>query len=113
VGYGLIILFLGFRPQRWANSLWLLYGCMSLAIAGVNAVTVNSLGVNDPRYADLAAQVRSELSGSKVVATNSFHLLDLHSNIPSVPVTDYGDAAQYETFLWVTLPSFDPGASPV
>jgi hypothetical protein len=39
--------------------------------------------------------------------------LDLHANIASVPVTDYGDAPQYETFFWVTLPSFDPGASPV
>ncbi|SRR6266566_281982 len=113
VGYGLIILFLGFRPKRWANPIWLLYGFLSLAIAGVNATTVNSLGCNDPRYADLAVQVRSHYRASEIVATNSFHLLDLHANIPSVPLTDYGDTAQYETFLWITLPSFDPGASPV
>lgn len=113
VGYGLIVLFLGFRPRRWANPIWLLYGFISLAIACVNAVTVNSLGSNDPRYAELAAQVRPYHEGAKIVATNSFHLLDLHANIPSVPVTDYGNAAPYDSFLWVTLPSFDPGASPV
>jgi hypothetical protein len=113
-GYGLIILFLGFRPKRWANPIWLLYGFTSLAICAVNAMTVNSLGSNDPRYADLAAQVRAYYEDSKSVATNSFHLLDLHANIPSVRVTDYDDAAQYETFLWVTLPSFDPcSESPV
>jgi hypothetical protein len=113
VGYGLIILLLGFRPRRWADPIWLSYGFMSLAVGAVNAVTVNSLGSNDPRYADLAAQVRSYYEDSKIVATNSFHLLDLHANIPSVPVTDYANAAQYETFLWVTLPSFDPGSSSV
>ena len=113
VGYGLIILFLGFRPKRWANPIWLSYGVMSLAVGAVNATTVNSLGSNDPRYADLAAQVRSYYQDSRIVATNSFHLLDLHANIPSVQVSDYAGAAPYKTFLWVTLPSFDPGASPV
>lgn len=117
VGYGMIALLLGFRPRPWANSIWLTYGLASLVVGVVNALTVNSLGSADPRYAELAAQVRQYHAASgdvtKAIATNSFHILDLHANIPSVPVHDHQEAARHDRFLWVTLPSFDPGAAPV
>jgi hypothetical protein len=113
VGYGLVVLFLGFRPVKWARPFWLGYGAASFAIGIVNAMTVNSLGSMDPRYAELVTQFRPYYDGSKMIATNSFHLLDIHGNIPSVSITDYGDAEQYDAFLWVTLPSFDPGSTPV
>lgn len=107
VGYGLIMLMLGLRPKKWANGAWLLYGVSSLTTGVVNSRTVNSLGVNDPRYAELAIEFRAIYRGSGEVATNSFHILDLHANIPSVPVTDYSQLGSYRTFLWVTLPRFD------
>jgi hypothetical protein len=113
LGYGLIVLFLGFRPQRWANPIWLLYGFASLAVGVVNATTVNSLASMDPRYAALATQVREKYEGSKIIATNSFRLVDLHANIPSVPVSDYDEASKYQLFLWVTLPNYDPASSAV
>jgi len=113
VGYGLIVLFLGFRPARWANVFWLMYGGTSLIVGVVNALTVDSLGSMDPRYGHLVAEIAPYYKQDHVVATNSFHILDLHGNIPSVPVTDYREAQQYDTFLWVTFPSFDPGATPV
>jgi hypothetical protein len=113
LGYGVIVLFLGYRPKLWANAIWLLYGLLSLAVGIVNASTVNSLGANDPRYAALAARVRPYVAGAEVVATNSFHLLDLHANIPSVPVNSEAEAAAYDRYLWVTLDNFDPGASTI
>jgi hypothetical protein len=113
VGYGLLVLLAGLRPAKWANLSWLLYGVASLVTGLANAMLVNSLGSADPRYSYLAAEVKPYYQGTGPVATNSFHILDLYANIPSEPVTNWGEAAQYETFLWVTLPSFDPGASPV
>jgi len=85
----------------------LFYGAASLATAVVNARTVNSLGVNDPRYAALAAEFRAKYEGSSVVATNSFHILDLHADIPSVPISNYSELKPYQLFFWVTLPRYD------
>jgi hypothetical protein len=91
----------------------MLYGLASLITGIVNGITVNSLGSNDPRYAELAAQFRSHSSGSDIVATNSFHILDLHANIPSIPVADYSEMDSYQKFFWVTLPQFDAVATSV
>jgi hypothetical protein len=113
VGYGLIILMLGFQSKKWANNVWILYGFVSLIIGIINGLSANSLGSNDPRYAVLAAELRSYYKGSDVVATNSFYILDLHANIPSIPVVSYAEADFYEKFFWVLLPRFDSIASPV
>ncbi|MGA8065808.1 MAG: hypothetical protein WCA47_00650 [Terriglobales bacterium] len=113
VGYGLIVLAIGFRPQKWANCAWLLYGLFSLALGITNGIRVNSLGSNDPRYAQLAAEFGHYYVSSDVVATNSFHILDLHANIASVPVASYAEAEPYKRFFWVTLPNFDAVADSV
>lgn len=112
-GYGLIILMLGFRPMKWANGVWMLYGLVSLVTGVDNGITVNSLGSNDPRYVELAARFRTYYAASEIVATNSFHILDLHANIPSIPVAQYAEAAPYRKFFWVTLPNFDAVATTV
>jgi hypothetical protein len=113
VGYGLIVLFFGFRPRPWANPIWLFYGLASLVTAVVNAMTVNSLGSMDPHYAELAAQTGAEYKDAKTIATNSYHILDLHANLPSVPVSDYSEAINYERFLWVTLPNYSQATSTI
>jgi len=106
-GYGLIVLLMGFRPLKWARGVWLLYGLVSLVVGMTNGMTVNCLGSNDPRYAQLASEFRSYYRGADIVATNSFHILDLHANIASIPVENYGEAEHYQKFFWVTLPEFD------
>lgn len=111
--YGLVALMVGMRPLRWANWAWLLYGLVALATAGVDTVTTNNLGANDPRYVQLAREVGPYDKGRDVVASNSFHLLDLHAGIASLPVSDYAAAAPYKLFLWVTLPSYDAVATTV
>ena len=93
--------------------MWLAYGLISLAIGITNGITLNSLGSKDPRYVRLASEFRSYYASSDVVAINSFHILDLHANIASVPVTDYAEADQYKKFFWVTLPQYDAVASSV
>jgi hypothetical protein len=90
-----------------------LYGLVSLITGVVNGITVNSLGSNDPRYAELAAQFRLQYGRSNIVATNSFHILDLHANIPSIPVSNYAETNPYQEFFWVTLPQFDAVATSV
>jgi hypothetical protein len=113
VGYGLIIFLLGFRPMIWANKFWIEYGLVSLIIGIINGLSTNSLGSNDPRYAMVAAELRSYYKGSDVVATNSFYILDLHANIPSIPVVSYDEADFYKKFFWVLLPRSDAIATPV
>jgi hypothetical protein len=132
-GYALIVLILSFRPKQSANTLWLIYGFASLITGIVNATSVNSLGSNDPRYAELAHEFRSSYDGSSVIATNAEHILDLHANIPSIPVASLSEADHFrrtefpddeadvvgddtlifQKFFWVTLPSFDAVATMV
>ncbi len=115
-GYGLLPLLLAFRPAEKRRWLWLLYAAASLVTAGVNSLTTNAYGANDPRYERLCRSLSSAGLPSGIVFTNSFHLLDLHSKHPSVPVEKI---QQLETlpegslFLRVTLPNKDPLATPV
>jgi hypothetical protein len=108
-GYGLIVLIMGFRPikMKWIGSVWLLYSLASLIVGITNGRTANCLGSNDPRYAQLASELGSYYTSRDIVATNSFHILDLHADIASVPVNDYSEAESYRKFFWVTLPEFD------
>jgi hypothetical protein len=112
-GYGLIALFFGVRPLKWGDGVWFLYGGLSLSIGIINALTVDSLGSTDHRYADLAREVRQLDLGQGVFATNSFHILDLNEHIASVPVYNYAEALQYDYYLLVTLPNYDPVATAV
>lgn len=113
VGYGLIVLFLGFRPIKRADLVWLVYGFVSLGIGVVNALTVSSLGSMDPHYADLAKQVAASVKPGEVIATNSFYILDLNANVASVPISNLEDATSYKRLLWVTLPNYDPGSAAI
>ena len=111
--YGLVALIVGFQPLRWANWPWLLYGALSLAVAGADIATQNDLGANDPRYERLAHEVAAFDRSGSAIATNSFHILDLHAGLPTVWVARWADAAPYKELLWVRLPSYDAIASSV
>ena len=111
--YGVIAFMVGFQPLRWANWTWLFYAALSLAVAGYGLATQNNLGANDPRYARLAAEVGAYDHSASVIASNSFHILDLHANLPSVPVASWGEAAPEKELLWVTLPNYDAIATAV
>jgi hypothetical protein len=113
IGYGLLVLFPGLRPAKWANFSWLLYGVASLVTGLANAMMISSLGCTDPRLANLAVEVRPYYQGTTPVATNSFHILDINANIPSERVGNWSEADHYDLALWVTMPSSDFGEGTV
>jgi hypothetical protein len=112
-GYGLVALLLGFRPLRWANWAWLAFGLLALATGVADRLVHNNLGANDPRYVRLAHEVAAHDPGPGVVASNAFHILDLHAGVASAPIAGYADAAPYQSLLRVTLPDYDSLASTV
>jgi hypothetical protein len=103
-GYGFLALLPGLVPKAGATPRWLAYGTISAALALWNVAAVNSMGANNPRYAALAQSAAKFVEGS--VATNSFHLLDLHAAVASRPVHDWAEVSE-TTVLRVDLPSFD------
>ncbi len=110
IGYAAITLLLGFRPAHRLRA-WPLYAAASLVLACVNARAVNSLGANDPRYAELAHAAVG--AGARPgIATNSFHLLDVHQGVGSRPVTRLDDVRE-DWFLRVDLPAYDAVATTV
>jgi hypothetical protein len=69
------------------------------------------MGSNDPRYVALAARVAPGIP-EPGVATNSYHLLDIHQRIATTPVKALAQV-QGPGFLWVDLPSYDAIATVV
>jgi hypothetical protein len=111
MGYGAIVLVLGFRPRERSGAAWLVYGLAALVLAIANAWTTNSMGVNDPRYAEVA---RTAVAAGvrPPVATNSFHVLDVHEGVGSHPVSGLGEVREDRFFL-VKLPAYDAIATSV
>jgi hypothetical protein len=109
-GYGFVLLVLGFVPRPETSSRWIVYAVSCATLAMINAVLVNSLGANDPRYARLAALMGAGIGAP--VASNSFHLLDLHAGLASSPVHDWSEVTGGEVFR-VDLPRYDGIATPV
>lgn len=114
-GYGFIFLLLALYPARW-HRLWALYGLLGVALSAFNAATQNSLGANDPRYEKLAHESlkieKIEMFPGKV-ATNSFHVLDIHARVATNYVTSTGQLGDAEYFFRVSLPAYDAIATTV
>ena len=107
--YGLFAILLGMRVRPRTGRRWLAYAAASLAFAVTNARTVNATGVNDARYAALAAEVAPSVDAMPL-ATNSYHLLDIHQRIATTPVGSLGEVVG-QRFLWIDLPSYDGTAT--
>jgi hypothetical protein len=112
-GYGFITLLLALQPAvRWGK-IWLIYGLLGLALTVFNAVTQNCIGANDPRYEKLADEAsKIEMFPGKVL-TNSFHILDLHTRVPTEHTRSLEQIGDAEYFFWVYLPSYDAIATTV
>lgn len=106
-GYGLIILFFAFKPSFKTKSMWALYAALSVSMAVFNSFYVNSLGVNDPRYKNLADRLAASGLPAETIYTNSYHILDIHAKVPSEPVTDIVSLKKDSYFLWINLPNYD------
>jgi hypothetical protein len=124
-GYGLLPMLAGRKPAGSAKFRWILYGIVAFVVSTINARTNNTLGINDPRYEQLAKSV-SELGGlEQPVGTNSFHILDIHRKIatqpiqdpntwlPSPELLDPASSGRIQTILWVRAPHYDTVAMTV
>jgi hypothetical protein len=107
MGYGLIVLLLALRPRDRSEKLWMAYACATMMLAFGNAVTVNSLGANDPRYARLAQTIMSARPPREQIFSNSYHLLDIQARVPSVPVHSLDEVPPGALLMMVKLPNFD------
>ena len=107
MGYGLLILLLAYRPRVGAEKAWLTYACATILLAVANVLTTNSLGVNDPRYARLAADVLAAHPPRDPIFSNSYHILDIHERLPSIPVESLEAVPPGAIFLKVDLPNYD------
>jgi hypothetical protein len=72
-----------------------------------NALTTNSLGANDPRYAILARKVASSGLLKGQVFSNSFHILDIQARVASTPVYNLQQVPAGALYLKFGLPNFD------
>ncbi len=115
IGYGCIAVLCSFAPAVSARvrALWAAYAAAAVAGAAVNAAWIDSAGANDPRYRPMALAISRCLPKDMDVATNSFHLLDLHAGAYTTPLKSPSEARQFPFLLWVTLPRFDPVATAV
>lgn len=111
VGYGLLAIIAGFRPLERSRWLWASYGVFSLIAAISNARATPGLGSADPSFAELARQAAPHCIPGTVLASNSFHILDIHTGIASVPVDKNEIPPQYKQYLWVNLHNPDPGTT--
>jgi hypothetical protein len=107
MGYGPLLLLLAFRPVRGAWKFWIASACASILLATANSLTANSLGVNDPRYARLAFDVLAVAGPHEPIYSNSYHILDIHARLPSIPAENLDGVPPGAAFLKIDLPSYD------
>ena len=111
MGYGPLTLLFGLRPlARW-NWVWLGYGITAVCVGLLNMLTTNAVGANDPRYQLMAQKLETRGLPAGVIASNSFHILDVQLHHPSTAVSETPRDGKY--YLYVKLPAFDEIASSV
>jgi len=93
--------------QAGARKYWLAYACVSILLALANSLTTNSLGINDPRYARLASDVLTAARPHLPISSNSYHILDVHARLPSIPAENLEAVSPGAAFLKIDLPSYD------
>jgi len=111
LGYGPLLVLLGFCPERDSYRRWLVYGGLAAGVSVINFASVNSLGGNDPSYSSLAQATLHLPQVSGAVYTNAFHLLDVHTGRATEPVTLLDEVPKGGYFLRVKWPNTDEVAT--
>jgi hypothetical protein len=112
-GYGLFLLPTLTQPPRRSHRFWIAWAGLSIATALWNRIDVNNLGGNDPRYELLAKQVKDLSILKGPVASNSFHILDVHAHEGSDLLDSNTNLDRYGSLVIIDLPPYDAIASTV
>ena len=110
--YGVLAIVTGARPTRATSLVWPVYACIALLAGVVNALTVPSNGASDVVYEQLARAVSVNLPRG-IVATNSFHILDIHAARASMMVSPQRTPANIHYYLDVGVQIPDPQSTVV
>jgi hypothetical protein len=107
MGYGILLVLMGYAPKSAASPRWVVYGAACLAAAVLNVTLVDSSGAGHPRYAAMAQSIEPFLDNKKPLYTNSYKLVDVYLGRHSIPVTALPVSSEAACFLEVRLPNYD------
>jgi hypothetical protein len=107
MGYGMILMLLGFVPRGRFLWSWFAYAALVLLLAVYNVANVVSVGTNHRAYADLARRIAAVGLPEGPKVSNSFHLLDVHAGIPTRPAISLDQLPRGTVYVKITLPNYD------
>jgi hypothetical protein len=107
MGYGMILMLLGFVPRGGFVRSWFAYAAAVLLLAVYNVLTVVSVGANHPAYAAVARRLAAVGLPQGPKVSNSFHLLDVHAGIPTRPAISADELPRGTVYIKITLPNYD------
>lgn len=113
MGYGLVLIVVGFRPRAGSSTLWIVFAAASFALGVYNASTVEMSGVNHPRYRHAALQLQESGLLTAIVATNGEGLLDVHAGVASYIPSDISALHPGALYVAFTLPNYDGIMQPI
>jgi hypothetical protein len=107
MGYGILLVLVGYAPKSAASPRWVIYGAACLAAAVLNIGLVDSIGAGHPRYAAMAQSIEPFIDNKKPLYTNSDGLVDVYLGRRSIPVNVLPVSSEAACFLDVRLPNYD------
>lgn len=114
MGYGMVIMLLGYIPRKRFTAMWLIYGVAVACLTAYNQTAIVSLGINYPMYEQTAQEVAANVPGeTKVVYTNTAHLLDLHANRLSKLTTNLEALPSGSIYWYADMPNLDAINQPI
>ena len=113
LGYGMLLILLGFRPRTNAVCLWPSYAVSTFILTVYNTCSTVHLGINHPQYRLVAKEASHYITRGKAVFTNAKHILDVQENIPSQTVENLKRTPNGAYYLEVTLPNYDAIDQPI
>lgn len=113
MGYGILLVLLGFVPGGRSIWLWHLYALATLALAIYNVTTTTSVGTNHRAYEQVARRIAAVRLPEGPIVSNSFHILDVHAGIPTRPAVSLDQVPRGTIYVEITLPNYDTLAKTV
>jgi hypothetical protein len=107
LGYGTIALLVGLVPTPKSQARWVAYALVAVVVACLEVFSVNRYGLNDRRYASLAADIVGAGLPPGYLYTNVQGLLDVQQRVPTLAAEgpdSITEAHSSDLFLLVDVP---------